>query len=132
MKLNKDDLLRVPKVFELEITRADQRFSDTFELDKNVRCVHGVAFASEKPDLLFHRGYAKLEINKREFFPENHAIQRLMTGVDANLNVRYWELDDVIIGNGMVRLDYQDKSDGRTNFQPYTVQLYLDCFIDND
>lgn len=127
---DENNLLRAPKVFELQVTAANAKVSETFELDKSVKKVMGVAFTSEKPDLLFHRGYARLEINKREFFPDNHAVQRVMNGVDANLDNRYWPLQDVIIGNGQVKLEYTDKNDGRTVFAAYTVQLYLDCEIE--
>ncbi len=127
---DENNLLRAPKVFELTVTAANSKVSETFELDKSVKKVMGVAITSEKPDLLFHRGYARLEINKREFFPDNHAVQRIMNGVDANLENRYWPLKDVIIGNGQVKLEYTDKNDGRTVFASYTVQLYLDCEIE--
>lgn len=132
MNEEKNNLHRAPKVFDLPITAANQKFTDTFELDKSVKCVHGIAFASEKPDLLFHRGYARIEINKREFFPDNHAVQRIMSGVNANLDIRYWPLRNVTIGNGQVKLEFTDKNDGRTVFAAYTVQLYLDCEIETD
>lgn len=125
-----DNLLRVPKVFELQVTASNQKFIETFELDKSVKKVHGVAFSSEKPDLLYHRGYARLEINKREFFPDNHSAQRLMFGINADRNYR--ELKKVIIGNGQVKVDFTDKADGRTTFAAYTVYITLDCEIEID
>lgn len=125
-------LFRAPKVFELQVTNSGGKFTETFELDKTVKEVLGVAFASEKPDLLYMRGYAKLEINKKEYFPENHSMQRLMTGVDTNMNVRYWPLENVIIGNGQVKVEFTDKPDGRTAFASYTVQIYLDCKLEQD
>jgi hypothetical protein len=128
--MEENNILRAPKVFELQVTAANSKVTETFELDKSVKKVMGIAFTSEKPDLLFHRGYARLEINKREFFPDNHAVQRIMNGVDANLDNRYWPLKDVIIGNGQVKLEFTDKNDGRTVFASYTVQLYLDCEIE--
>jgi len=124
------NIIRAPKVFELTVAVSGESVSETFELDKSVKKVFGVAFASEKPDLLYHRGYARLEINKREFFPDNHAVQRVMNGVNANMDIRYWPLKDVIIGNGQVKLEFVDKPDGRTVFASYTVQLYLDCEIE--
>lgn len=132
MKEETSNLLRAPKVFELPITAANQKFTETFDLDKSIKKIHGIAFASEKPDLLYHRGYARIEINKREFFPDNHAVQRIMNGINANLDIRYWPLKDVIIGNGQVKLEFTDKADGRTVFAAYTVQLYLDCEIEID
>lgn len=128
--MENQNLLRVPKVFELTVDTDDQKYTETFELDKSVKKVMGIAFTSEKPDLLFHRGYAGLTINNKEYFPDNHAVQRLMSGVDANMDVRYWPLEDVIIGNGKVKLQFEDRSDGRTIFASYTVQLYLDCIIE--
>lgn len=123
-------LLRAPKVFEFQVTAANSKLTETFELDKSVKSVNGISFTSEKPDLLFHRGYARVEINKREYFPEHHAVQRIMNGVDANLDNRYWPLENVIIGNGQVKIEFADKADGRTVFAAYTVQLYLDCEIE--
>lgn len=122
-----NNLLRAPKVFDLPITAANQKFSETFELDKSVTKVMGLALASEKPDLMYTRGYARIEINKREYFPENHAVQRIMNGINANMDNRYWPLENVIIGNGQVKFEYTDKDDGRTVFAAYTVQLVLDC-----
>lgn len=127
--MEENELHSVPKVFEIQITASGQKISETFDLDKSVKKVHGVAFSSEKPDLLYHRGYARLEINKKEYFPENHAVQRVMNGINANLDNRYWPLKNVIIGNGQVKLEYTDKADGRTVFAVYTVLLYLDCEI---
>ncbi len=127
-----NNLIRAPKVFDLAITAANQKFSETFELDKSVQKVQGLAFASEKPDLPYTRGYARIEINKREYFPENHAVQRIMNGVNANMDVRYWPMEDVIIGNGQVKFEYTDKDDGRTVFAPYTIQLVLDCISEID
>ncbi|HCA82498.1 MAG TPA: hypothetical protein DEP18_01835 [Flavobacteriales bacterium] len=127
--MEENELHSVPKVFEIQITAAGQKVSETFELDKSVKKVHGVAFSSEKPDLMYHRGYARLEINNKEYFPDNHAVQRVMNGINANLDNRYWPLKKVIIGNGKVKIEYTDKPDGRTVFAAYTVLLYFDCEI---
>lgn len=125
-------LFRAPKVFELQVSASGEKVSETFELDKTVKKILGVAFASEKPDLLYHRGYARLEINKKEYFPDNHAVQRVMNGVNTSMDLRYWPLKEVIVGNGLVKMDFQDKPDGRTVFASYTVQIYLDCMVEQD
>ena len=89
--------------------------------------VKGILFTSDKDDLLYYRGSQKVEINKQEIFPENYESKLLMTGINVSPNQRYYDVGDVPVGNGSVKLEYKDTPDGRTAFEPYRITIYLKC-----
>lgn len=115
------------KRFDLLVTQANQSFSKDFELDKTIVAIKGVLLTADKEDQLYFRGTSKIEINKEEFFPENYESKLLMSGINVPPKSRYYELDNVPAGNGIVKLSYTDADDGRTAFVPYRVSIYLDC-----
>ena len=117
----------VKKRFDISITEADKTFSKSFELDKAIVFVKGILFTSDKDDLLYYRGSQKVEINKQEIFPENYESKLLMTGINVSPNQRYYDVGDVPVGNGSVKLEYKDTPDGRTAFEPYRITIYLKC-----
>lgn len=117
----------VKKRFKIPVTEAGKTFTKTFELDKTITHIKGLLVAADKDDLLYYRGSQKIEINKEEFFPEDYESKLLMTGINVSPNARYYDLGRVPVGNGTVKMEYKDEADGRTNFIPYTVSLYLDC-----
>lgn len=117
----------VKKRFDISITEADKTFSKTFELDKTIAFVKGILFTSDKDDLLYYRGSQKVEINKQEIFPENYESKLLMTGINVAPNQRYYDAGDLPVGNGSVKVEYKDTSDGRTGFEPYRISIYLKC-----
>jgi hypothetical protein len=84
-------------------------------------------FTSDKDDLLFYRGSQKIEINKQEIFPEDYETKLLMTGINVSPNHRFYEVGDIAVGNGAVKVEYKDTADGRTNFEPYRISIYLKC-----
>ena len=117
----------VKKRFDISVTEADKTFSKTFELDKTIAFVKGILFTSDKDDLLYYRGSQKVEINKQEIFPENYESKLLMTGINVAPNQRYYDAGDLPVGNGSVKVEYKDTSDGRTGFEPYRISIYLKC-----
>jgi len=117
----------VKKRFDLLITEADKMVSKTFELDKTIAFVKGILFTSDKDDLLYYRGSQKVEINKQEIFPEGYETKLLMTGINVSPNQRYYDVGDLPVGNGAVKVDFKDTSDARTGFEPYRVSIYLKC-----
>lgn len=117
----------IKKRFDLKVTESGKPVSQTFELDKTIKSVKGVLLTSDKDDLLYYRGSQKIEINKEEYFPENYESKLLMSGINVPPRLRYYDLGGINPGNGSVKLSYQDTEDGRTNFVPYRVSLYLDC-----
>lgn len=117
----------IKKRFDISVTEANKTVSKTFELDKTIAFVKGVLFTSDKDDLLYYRGSQKVEINKYEVFPEGYETKLLMTGINVSPNQRYYEVGDLPVGNGSVKVDFKDTSDSRTGFEPYRVSIYLKC-----
>lgn len=117
----------IKKRFDLSIDQANKSYTKSFELDKTIIAIKGILITSDKDDLLYFRGSQKIEINKEEYFPENYESKLLMSGINVPPKSRYYDLGTVAPGNGIVKLDYTDKDDGRTTFAAYRVSLYLDC-----
>ena len=117
----------VKKRFDINITEADKIFSKSFELDKTIAFVNGILFTSDKDDLIYYRGSQKVEINKQEVFPENYESKLLMTGINVSPNERFYNVGDLPVGNGNVKVEYKDINDGRTTFEPYRISIYLKC-----
>lgn len=122
----------VKKRFDIQVSAANQTFTQTFELDKNIRSVKGILFTSDKDDLLYFRGTQRVEINNEEFFPDNYESKLLMSGINVPPASRYYPLGGVNPGNGLIKVSFQDKDDGRTVFTPYRVSLYVDCEMEDN
>ncbi len=122
----------IRKRFDIMVTEAEKTVSQTFELDKNIVSVKGLLMTSNSDDLLYYRGSQRIEINKEELFPENYESKLLMSGINVAPKSRYYELEDVNIGNGLVRIEYQDRNNPTCTFSPYRVSLYLLCEMTDD
>lgn len=120
---------RVKKRFDLAVTEANVIHSKTFELEKNVTRIHGLLFTSDRDDLLYYRGSAKVEINRQEIFPEGYESKLLMTGINVSPDTRYYNLGGIEPGNGKIKVDYKDSDTSVIAFATYRVTLYLDCEI---
>jgi len=125
-------LTPVKKRYDIQVTAANQSFTQTFELDKNIQVIKGLLFTSDKDDLLYYRGTQRVEINNKEYFPDNYESKLFMSGINVSPSTRYYPLANVNPGNGMVKISYQDKDDGRSVFAPYRVSLYLDCEMEDE
>lgn len=121
----------VKKRFDITVAAANQTVTQSFDLDKNIKLVHGVMVTSNKDDLLYYRGTQKIEINKEEYFPDNYESKLLMSGINVSPKNRYYDLGNINPGNGSVKIVYQDADDGRTVFSTYRVSLYLDCEMED-
>ena len=121
---------RIKKRFDILVTEANKSYNQDFELDKTITSVIGIAISSDKDDLLYFRGSQKVEVNKEELFPAGYESKLLMAGVNVSPNGKYYQLDHVNPGNGIVKMVYEDADDGRTSFSPYRVSLYLDCITE--
>lgn len=117
----------IKKRFDILITVSDAVYSQTFELDKTIKFVKGVMLTADKDDLLYYRGSQKIEVNRFELFPEGYESKLLMSGINCSPNERYYETGELPIGNAQLKVNYKDTSDGRTQFSPYRVSIYLDC-----
>jgi len=120
---------RVKKRFDIDVTAANAIHSKTFELDKNVEKVHGLLFASDRDDLMYYRGSAKVELNSEEIFPESYETKLLMSGLNVSPNDRYYNLGGIPPGNFKIKLDYKDTPDARLAYANYRVSIYLDVEI---
>jgi hypothetical protein len=119
----------IKKRFDVYVTEPNKNFSKSFDLDKTIQNVKGILFTSDKDDLLYYRGSQKVEINKQEIFPENYESKLLMTGINVAPNQRYYDIGNVAVGNGVVKVEYKDSDDSRTLFENYRVSIYLLCEI---
>ncbi len=120
---------RVKKRFDIDVTGANAIHSKTFELDKNVEKVHGILFTSNRDDLTYYRGSAKVELNSEEIFPEDYETKLLMSGLNVSPNDRYYNLGGIKPGNFKLKIDYKDTTDARLAFANYRVSIYLDLEI---
>jgi hypothetical protein len=120
---------RVKKRFDLQVATAGAITSQTFELDKTVEKVHGLLFTSDRDDLMYYRGSAKVEINSDEIFPESYESKLLMSGLNVSPNDRFYNLGGIPPGNFKIKVDYKDTPDARLAFFSYRVSIYLDVEI---
>ena len=120
---------RVKKRFDLQVGAAGSITSQTFELDKTVEKVHGLLFASDRDDLMYYRGSAKVEMNSDEIFPEGYETKLLMSGLNVSPNDRFYNLGGIPPGNFKLKVDFKDTPDARLAFAAYRVSIYLDVEI---
>lgn len=121
---------RVKIRYDVQVEHTGQNVIRLCELDKTITAIIGLLVTSDKDDLLYYRGSQKIEINNEEYFPENYESKLLMSGINADVNQRYYKLENVSPGNGKIKLTFQDTDDLRTSFVPYRVSLYIDCLKD--
>lgn len=116
------------KRFSFLVNQPDQSYPKKFELDKTVRVVRGILITSNKPNLLFYRGSQKIEISGEEIFPEEYESKLLMTGINVPPDQKFADLgDNVLSGNGEVKVLYKDKNNTSALFEPYEVSVYMIC-----
>ena len=115
------------KRFDIQINGANRTYSQSFELDKTIKCVTGILVTSSKDDLLYYRGSHRMELNRQEIFPEGYECKLLMSGINCPVNERYFNTGHLPAGNGSLRVDYRDTDDNRAPFEPYRVSVYVDC-----
>lgn len=120
---------RIKKRYDIDVTTAGAIHTKTFELDKTVTAIHGLLFSSDRDDLTYYRGSAKIEINSDEIFPEGYETKLLMSGLNVSPNERYYNLGGVLPGNFKVKVEYKDTPDARLQFTAYRVSIYLDVEI---
>lgn len=120
---------RIKKRYDIDVNAANAIHSKTFELDKTVTAIHGMLFASDRDDLMYYRGSAKVEINSDEIFPEGYEVKLLMSGLNVSPNDRYYNLGGVLPGNFKIKIEFKDTPDTRLQFASYRVSIYLDVEI---
>lgn len=118
---------RIKKRYDIAVTAPNQAFSKSFELDKQITHVKGLLMTADKEDLLYFRGSQRIELNKEEYFPENYESKLLHCGDNVGPNHKYYDMENAPAGNGVLKVDYRDSEDGRSQFIPYRVSVYVDC-----
>lgn len=122
----------IRKRFDVLIEQPESEVSKTFELDKTVKFITGLLVTSDRDDLLFYRGSQKIDINKEEIFPEAYESKLIMSGINVSPNQRYYDIGKMDVGNGRIRIEYKDKENLMSRFEPYRVSLYVTCELINE
>ena len=121
----------IRKRFDLPPVQSGTTVSETFELEKTIVAIKGVLLTSDRDDLLYYQGSARIEINKEEIFPEGYETKLLMSGINVQPNKRYYDLANMKPGNGQVKVEYTDTPSVSAGpvVEPvsYRVSIYLDC-----
>jgi hypothetical protein len=118
----------VKKRFSFLVDQPSKSYSKRFELDKTIRVVNGLLMSSNKPHLLFYRGSQKIDISGEEIFPEDYESRLLMSGISVPPNQKFADLgDNVLAGNGEVKILYKDFENTSAAFEPYEVSIYMLC-----
>lgn len=120
------------KRYDIQVTAANQSYTLNIELDKSIKSLKGFLFTSDKDDLLYYRGSQRIEINNKEHFPDNYETKLFMSGIVVPPGQRYYPLENMNPGSGLIKIKYQDSDDGRTVFVPYRVSFYLDSEREGD
>lgn len=115
----------VRKRFDLQVNAARTTVSATFNLDKTIQVIRGLLVTSSRDDLIYHRGTQRIEINGEEFFPENYESKLLMSGLNIAPHTRFYDMENIPSGNGILKVTYNDADSDVANFQPYRVSIYL-------
>jgi hypothetical protein len=118
----------IKKPYSFLVDAPDASYLKRFELDKNVKLVRGIVITSNKDHLLYYRGSQKIEISGTEIFPDEYESKLLMSGIGVAPDEKYADLgDEVLAGNGEVKVLYKDTSNSSAVFEPYKVSIYLIC-----
>lgn len=120
------------KRFDILVTAGDKSFPQEFELDKNVGFIRAVQFTSDRDDLMFYRGTQKIEINGKEYFPEEYESKLLLSSVNVAPNARYYCVGRLEVVNGKIKVTYTDKAHPLAPFAPYRVSLYVKLELRKD
>lgn len=100
-----------------------------FEVDKTAEFVTAVVLTSDRDDRLFYRGSCKIEIGGVEYLPENFEAKLLMCGINVAPNSRVYQLGNVPVGNGKVKITYKDTNHPDAPFVAYRVSLYVHTLL---
>jgi hypothetical protein len=118
------------EIFDFIVDEPDKLYNQKFELSKNVISIEGIVITSNLDDLLYYRGRQRIEINGREYFPQKYESKLLMTSLNIPPNLKYYDMEGVKPGDGIIKFSFQDTEHPRTIFSPYSVHLYVKCQID--
>ena len=115
----------VDKIYTFLVDAEGQPVSKKFDLDKNVKVVHGIVMSSDKPNLLFYRGSQRIELSGEELYPEDFESKMFMSGLAVPPDQKYKSL--VVAGNGELKIQFKDTHNPNAAFSAYKVIIGLLC-----
>ncbi|MDP1800826.1 MAG: hypothetical protein Q8L81_05710 [Bacteroidota bacterium] len=117
---------------DVNVTAANQIFKESFEVDKHVSKIIGIAFTTNNDSMPYYRGSQKISINEKEIYPEGYESKILMQGFNVPVNERIISLgEELEPGNRRVEIEYKDENHLFVAFSPYKVRLYVYSRIDD-
>ena len=122
----------IKKRYDLLVPQSGAIVREQFELDKNVSKVNAILLTSDKEEQLYNRGTQKIEINGQELFPEKYESKLLMSGINVSPNDRYYKLENIAIGNRIMKVEFTDAQDSRSSFSAYRVSVYLELELETN
>lgn len=118
----------IDKTFTFLVEAEGQPVNKKFDLDKNVKLVHGIAISSDRPNLLFYRGSQRIELSGDELFPEDYESKMFMSGMAVAPDDKYKSLGNgVVAGNGELKIQFKDSTNPQAPFAAYKVIITLLC-----
>ncbi len=112
---------------DVNISTPSQIVTESIQLDKIVTHVLAIGIEGDRDDLMYHQGRQRVEINRREYFPERHRSKFLMSGVNTPPNEKFFDMGKLNAGNGIIKVTYTDKPSGLVFFSPYMVTYVFVC-----
>lgn len=117
---------------DVNITAANQVFKESFDVDKHVSKIIGIAFTTNNDSMPYYRGSQKVAINEKEIYPEGYESKLLMQGFNVPVNERIIKLgEELDPGNRKVEIEYKDEDHPAIAFAAYKVRLYVYSRIDD-
>lgn len=119
---------------DVNVTASGQTFKESFEVDKHVSKIIGIAFTSNNDGMPYFRGTQKISINEKEIYPEGYESKLLMQGFNVPVNERIIKFngEEIDPGNRKVDFEYTDNDHPLFPFSgPYRVRLYIYSRIDD-
>jgi len=113
--------------FPFEVPKANSVFNvDNLELPKHTKFVKGLQLISNVPDKLYYRGSQRIEIGGEELFPDGFDSKILMSSVSVAPRERFFELGDVLPGDLLIKVRFEDKDHTAAPFgDGYQVRLVI-------
>ena len=82
------------KIYTFLVDADGQPVSKKFDLDKNVKVVHGIMMSSDRPNLLFYRGSQRIELSGEELYPEDFE-SKIEEQLSLKFDVCHWSESDL-------------------------------------
>lgn len=118
----------VDKIYTFLVDAEGQPVNKKFDLDKNVKVVHGIVMSSDRPNLLFYRGSQRVELSGDELYPEDYESKMFMSGMAVAPDDKYKSLGNgVVAGNGELKIQFKDSYNPNAPFEAYKVIITLLC-----